>query len=524
MTKAMLKNNVLFILFFVALYLPQLLKAQCYEENTVKASVAQGGESVNKDKVLWLNWGGEGNKDYPYGKAGESLLVGSKSRASIPLGEGKHLCIEATITEIVNTKGSQAKDRAIESYIPGTYVGNGMDSGDFLDILYNIGGSRTPDNKPLNKMVSGIRNTNTGGGAVITITCKATIEGVPIRLPGMVVADAESLAGSIDKKGEPQREYIYAEAFGSWHVVEVQKNLNAGAYNIRKEDGSGGKQTIKFLGGNDKKTGAVAFLAFNEQAYEKGSLSVSFKATLQGGGLTALALGLLKPSIDLGDAPASYGSPIHLLQNLDFTDDDITSVPSSASAKDKIAKTVNINTKNYDAGALEMTEGSYLGSTPPDGDHGAMFSKDALGDDNSPVDSPLLHEEDAWPEKYRRFSYKRYYMPGNIIEAPIPYKGAKSGSRVVGWIDFDLNGKFDDSEQAVAVINENGDGEAVLRWRVPKTRKPYSTYVRLRYFDVSEGEINSPVDNVNFGEVEDHRIYILGPALINPNIPSKTKR
>ncbi|MDR2282065.1 MAG: CshA/CshB family fibrillar adhesin-related protein, partial [Sphingobacterium sp.] len=228
MIKAILRGNTFFTLFFFILLIPQAVKAQCYKENTIKASVAQGGESLNRDKVLWLNWGGQGDMDYPYGKAGESLLVGATSRASIPLGEGKYLCIEAEITEIKNTSGSEAKDRAIESYIPGTYVGNGVDSGDFLDILYNIGGARTADNRPLNKMVSGIRNTNTGGGAIITIACKATIGGIPIRLPGMVVADAESLAGSMDKKGEPQREYIYAEAFGSWHVVEVQKNLNAG--------------------------------------------------------------------------------------------------------------------------------------------------------------------------------------------------------------------------------------------------------------------------------------------------------
>ncbi|MFD2554039.1 CshA/CshB family fibrillar adhesin-related protein [Sphingobacterium tabacisoli] len=524
MIKTILKSNTFFTLFFFILFVPRALKAQCYKENTIKASVAQGGESLNRDKVLWLNWGGQGDVGYPYGKAGEPLSVGAVSRASIPLGEGKYLCIEAEITEIQNTNGSEAKDRAIESYIPGTYVGNGDDSGDFLDILYNIGGARTADNKPLNKMVSGIRNTNPGGGAIITIACKAAIDGTPIRLPGMVVADAESLAGSMDKKGEPQREYIYAEALGSWHVVEVQKNLNAGPYNIRKENGLNGKQTIKFLGGNDKKTGAVAFLAFNEQAYEKRSLSVSFKATLKGGGLTALALGLLRPSIDLGDAPASYGSPIHLLQNLAFTNDHIASVSSSATEKEKVEKTVDINTKDYEAGVLEMTKGSYLGSTPPDGDNGAMFSKDALGDDKSPVENPLLNEEDAWPEKYRRFSYKQYYMPGNTIEAKIPYKGAKKGSRVMGWIDFDLNGRFDDSERAVAVINGSGDGEVVLQWEVPVLRKPYSTYVRLRYFDVSEGEISSPVDNVNFGEVEDHRIYILGPSLINPNIPSKTKR
>ncbi|WP_164109857.1 MULTISPECIES: CshA/CshB family fibrillar adhesin-related protein [Sphingobacterium] len=506
----------------------EVVRAQCYENSTVKAAFATGGTSPNKEKVLWLNWGGQGDANSPYGKTDEALAIGAVSRASIDLGEGKYLCIEAKIISIENVSGNDADERAIQSYIPGTYTGDGVTSGDFLDILYNIGGGRTGDNESQNKMVSGIRNTKSGGGAKITISCKAKIGDIPIRLPGMVVADAESLAGYMNSNGDPNREYIYAEAYGSWHVVEVQKNSKEAAYNIRKEINSNGTQTIKFLGGNDKKTGAVAFLAFSEQAYNKSGtipdLGVSFTATLKGGGLTALALGLLNPAADLGDAPASYGSPIHLLQNLTFSEDNISPVLAGAENKEKVKATVNINTDEYRAGELKLTKGSYLGTAPPDEDSGAMFSKDALGDDNSPTTSLLLNEEDAWPEEYKRFSYKQYYMPGNKISARIPYKGAKAGSRIAGWIDFDLNGKFDDSERAMADIGNDGDGVAELNWVVPALRRPYSTYVRLRYFDVSEQETTSPVDNVNFGEVEDHRIYILGPSVVNPTIPSKIKR
>lgn len=525
----MTNKSFLLSMVLILLSAAEVVRAQCYQNNTVKAAFASGGTSPNKGKVLWLNWGGQGEGNYPYGKVGESLVVGAVSRASIDLGEGKYLCIEAQITSIENVSGNDADERAIQSYIPGTYTGNGVTSGDFLDILYNIGGGRTENNESQNKMVSGIRNTKTGGGAKIKISCKATIGDIPIRLPGMVVADAESLAGSMDSSGDPTREYIYAEAHGTWHVVEVQKNLDeTGGYYVRKENNREGTQTIKFLGGNDKKTGAVAFLAFNEQAYNKSGtipdLGISFTATLKGGGLTALALGLLNPAADLGDAPASYGSPIHLLQNLIFSKDNINPVAYNASIVDKVKATVNINALEYIAGGLTLTKGSYLGTTPPDEDNGAMFSKDALGDDKSPTASLLSNEEDAWPEEYKRFSYKQYYMPGNEITAKIPYKGAKVGSKVAGWIDFDLNGKFDDNEMAMADIQSDGDGEAVLKWIVPALRRPYSTYVRLRYFDVSEKEARSPVDNVNFGEVEDHRIYILGPSIVNPTIPSKIKR
>lgn len=525
----MLNRKIFLSVFLILLFVIHDLRAQCYEENTVKAAFATGGTSPNIDKVLWLNWGGHEDKDALYGNAEEKLRVGSTSRASIDLGEGKFLCIEAEITSIKNVSGEKEEDRAIQSYIPGTYTGNGVNTGDFLDILYNIGGGRTENNESQNRMVSGIRNAKSGEGSIIEVRCKASIGGIPIRLPGMVVADAESLAGSIDWWGEPTREYIYAEAHGDWHVVEVQKNLKEkGAYNIRKEVNDLGTQTIKFLGGNDRKTGAIAFLAFNEKAYNKSGerpdLAVSFTATLKGGGLTALALGLLNPAVDLGDAPASYGNPIHLLQLFTFTEDNIPVVKSSADKDAKKANTINVNEASYQAGKLVTVKSGYLGSTAPDEDSEAMFSKTALGDDESPQGSILLNEEDAWPEKYKRFSYKLHYMPGNLIEAEIPYKAAKIGSRVAGWIDFDLNGRFDSDELAEEEITVGGNGTVVLKWKVPSFRKPYSTYVRLRYFDVSEKDTKSPIDNVNFGEVEDHRMHILGPSITNPTMPAKAKR
>src|SRR5690606_501240 len=152
----------------------------------------------------------------------------------------------------------------------------------------------------------------------ITIVCKATIDGVPIRLAGLVVADAESLASA---------EYIYTTADGEWTLVEVNKNLNRGPYRVRKEIVNEGgvptsKRTMKFLQGNDRETVAVSFLKFNESAYQKtGSnpdLSVTIDATIKGNGLTAIALGLLPPDVDGGDAPLTYGYPMHLIQRLNF--------------------------------------------------------------------------------------------------------------------------------------------------------------------------------------------------------------
>ena len=544
------------------LFIAHSFAQPCYPDKIVTAAYATGGSSVNKDKVLWLTWGSDNQIVYPYGKHNVGIGVGAKSYASIKLSDEKYLCIEATIISIT--------DGAVSSYAPGNY------SGDSLDDLYNIGG--TGGN---NKLVSGIRNSSNGKSSTLRINCKATINGEPIRLAGLVLADAESLASG---------EYINAKAKGSWHLVELkQKVTNSNPYSVRKVNHLDGSQTIHFMRGNDDNTGAIAFLSFNEDAYNKSNsnpdLSIEFEATLKGGGLTAMALGLLTPNADLGDAPVSYGAPVHLLQDLTFTNDNILSIDEqvaydsdlvfkafdknninseqfnyakqleesldfqnrlpdaisnelstlrnsiySSSANNqskandlknlfKFLGSTNINTTTYNSGSLITTQGSFLGTTAPDADATSLHTKNALGDDNT---GNSITEENAWPNEVQKFSYKSTYAPGANFSVVIPYKNGKKGAKIVGWIDFDLNGTFDANEMAYHTLTQDAtEGTVTLSWKIPTTRKPYSTYARLRYIDPFNVDALSPTNNVYYGEVEDHRIYILGPSIVNPALRNK---
>ena len=479
------------VLTFVMLFGVTNVQAQCYPGEIVTAVYATGGTSPYINDVLWLTWGSTNQENFPYGRNAQQLGVGSKSRASIPLGDDKYLCIEA---EIMTVNGP------VNSYTPGNY------SGDFLDDLYNIGGVGGN-----NQLVSGIINRTSSSSSLLTLKCTATLDGVPIRIPGVVFADAESLAPT---------EYIYATADGNWTLVEVHKNLALTApYDVRKETvASSSQTTMKFLRGNDRNTMAVAFLKFNESAYDKNGtdpdFSVSIEVDFKGNGLTAIALGLLAPEVDGGDAPASYGNPLHLIQKLNFTPDNITPQGQLGGSS------TNINTSGYIPGALvPNTSLSYLGSTAPDTETVAQNSKDAMGDDNNGLAGPL--EEDAWPEEYKRFSYKVNYIPGNVISANIPYKSETDGY-IAGWIDFNANGVFDPGEkrEVFAPATGNAMGTVLLEWTIPGTRKPYSTYVRLR---LSELPNMTPTQFLNTGEVEDHRIYVLSPAVTNPMIHSRAK-
>lgn len=480
--------------------------AQCFPNLPATSAFADPATSAspNANRVFWLTWGSsyaESIGTFPYGKPGVQLNVGSKTYGSIPLGAGRFMCVEAEIM-LLDVSGSLASRQKIVSYIPGTYQTSGQE-GDFLDVLYNIGGKGVTSGKPNNKMASGIINDYNFGRTVnIVIRVKATADGKPVRIRGMVLADAEAL--------EDSNEHIIASGDGNWTVARVQKNVGQGEYLMRKENNTSGTKSIIFQKGNNKRTGAVAFLKYNNSAYasEADGYAVEFSAEFKGAGKTAIAFGLLTSGYDFGDAPESYGKPIHLIDDIFFGPDGVV----------ENGPAVNINTPAYTPGSLTSEKRRYLGSTAPDADFDVMFSIDALGDDNSGTAGS--NEEDAWPLQFRRFAAEEYYKPGDKITVNIPYKNGVAGDKISGWIDFNLNGTFDENERVTANVTTSGNGNVILQWTVPQSRKAYSTYVRLRYFGAIDDATKS-TGNALYGEVEDHRIYILTPVITNPMLKNQ---
>jgi hypothetical protein len=488
MKKIILNTGYIILLMLLAFRLD--VYGQCFPTQPKTAAFATGGTSPYKNQVLWLTWGSTlaNIATYPYGRHGQALVNGAASYASIDVGGGRYLCVEAVISGL-----SGLPNTDIKSYAPGNY------SGDSMDDMYNIGGIGAN-----NKLVNGIRNGTDGGTSSFTVTCKATLDGVPVKLAGMVIGDAESLAPA---------EYFNATADGNWNIVELQKNLVEGSYDVRKVNISGStKQRFEFLKGNDLNTAAVSFLTFNSTAYSPTTFDISFDVTLHGGGLTAIALGLLPPGVDGGDAPKSYGSPLHMVSARAISSDNIAAGLPGASS-------TNLNTASYTPGALVPPTSGFLGTAAPDADTGPLFSKDAMGDNNN--GSAGVLEEDAWPDTYKSFSYKTNYMPGQIIKAIIPYKGVED-AYISGWLDFNQNGVFEEAERITVPAPAN-QTSVTLSWTVPASRIVRSTYVRLRYAK-NLSDLQSPTSATPGGEVEDHKIYIQRPVITNPMLPSKAKR
>lgn len=423
---------------------------------TWAAAYATGGSSVYRDSVLWLTWGGGTN-----GRANVRLGNSSQTSAEVTVANGTRLIVTCTLSNLTG--------RPLASYAPGAW------SGDSLDLLYNIGGSGSK-----NQLVNAISTTS--GSANFDITCAATLGDKPYQLKGLVMADAEAIA-TLDG-----REYVKASAPGTWNVVEMRKNGTNGTYIARKSEDAG-IQRISFGPGTDNRTAAVTFLSFNADAYQAGDEAVSMNFSLKGGGTQAIAIGLLVPYADFGDAPASYGDAMHLVPSLQFRDDHI---PNDQS--------INLNSNSYQPGGLIPPTDDFLGSIGPDTENFSHVSDDALGDDDYPTRN--LGEEDAWSGE-DSISVLR---AGQQITRQIACHGLGT---VAGWIDFDRDGQFGSAERAAGQCR---DGQATLSWLAPNTMLPGTSYVRLRYA-TNSAEIADAIGVANDGEVEDRRITFLAPQL-----------
>ncbi|MDH5835101.1 CshA/CshB family fibrillar adhesin-related protein [Luteimonas kalidii] len=418
------------------------------------AAYATGGNGQYRNEVLWLTWGGGVN-----GTAGLPLTDGATTSATIPVTATQDLVLECSLSGISGT---------IESYRPGGWTG------DALDDMYNIGGTGNA-----NQLIAGIMGrTGTHG---FTVECQATLGGQPYRIPGLVMADAESM--------NTTTEYLEGTALGQWNVVEVNTG-NGNRYDARKDDLGGGLQSIRFGNPGGEQNGTtspagVTFLTFDEAAYGPGE-SISMEFEILGGGNTAIAIGLLAPSADFGDAPSSYGDAAHLLRGLVAEPDGLA--PGAGA--------IDINTPGFQLGQLAPPDSGFLGSIGPDGEPGAQSGADADGDDTS--GSAGSAEEDAWT----------FGTDLAIADAtqPIDRSIACVGTgTVAGWIDFDRNGAFDPDERALAACN---GGAAALSWTVPADVSSGASHVRLRYAS-DASEVQAPTGEAADGEVEDHAIELV---------------
>lgn len=414
------------------------------------AAYATGGTGKYRNEILWLTWGGGVN-----GTDGVALANGAQTTATLQVANGQQIQVTCTLSNL---------NGALSSYRSGDY------SGDGLEDMYNIDGTGGANN-----LVAGLATAMTST-ASFDIDCSATRNGASYPIPGLVIADAESLESTLDGNGVPS-EYIRGTAAGNWNVLEMFAG-NGNSYTATKTT-NGGSQTMEFgPGGQGSGTSPVA-LSYLTFTTPTATPSMSF--AMRGGGITAMSIGLLVPRADYGDAPSSYGTAAHLFY--DWVHGNDSGVSASGT---------NINDASFRPGGLSPLTTDHLGTVGPDGEPGTSSSDNAYGIAGA-------NEENGWPTS----PAINAGTAGTTLTRSIACSGTGT---VAGWIDFDGNGTFDSDERAAGTCS-GANGTASLSWTVPNDIQAGTTWVRLRYAQ-NASEVASPSGTATSGEVEDAQITI----------------
>ena len=424
------------------------------------AIYATDGEGLHKSAIDWFEWG----------EPSELIPADGLIRTNTRTLAGQTLATTCTVSNIE----SDSEGGGLRAYRSGQFGADGLDD------LYNVGGTGAA-----NQMVAGLANTPNRANVSFHFSCSATLNGVPIPLEGLVVADAET---STIATGHSVTEYIEAtpdQASATWRIIDRYRSPGCSANTQAILDANG---TLRLqpdgthCGAEVQGSGPMA-VGFMEGA-------TSAQVTLQGGGVSAVALGVVLQT-DFGDAPASYGVAGAIFN------------PSWQGGTVPIG-TTPVSGSDFSLGtpAEPLLR---LGETI-DGEVDPLFSHDALGDDNTEVS-----DEDA------------IALPGSIAVRPggdyvlddvICHTGP-SGGFVAGWIDWNRNGVFDEGERSNVVPCEGGS--VSLHWTVPDdvvaSTGDTSTFLRLRIAGDVTGA-SSPVGITTSGEVEDYALNVELPDLV----------
>lgn len=438
-------------LYFLALTVATLLVAAPLVASVTpaQAAFAPSGSGLYKGSIDWMEWGAHN----------DTIVNGMKSVSTRTIADQKLI----TTCTISNVSG------AVAAYKSGSWTG------DALDDLYYKGGTGTN-----NQLVYGLTNRNDGALVGFSVLCEATLAGQPIKLGGLVVADAESSGNA---------EYVSARpnlASATWRIIERFRTASCDTYLNATLD-SAKKLTLQ-PNAKECANGPMAV------GYMEGATGADVQ--LKGAGKSAVAVGVVLEA-DFGDAPATYGQAGALFQ------------PSWSGGGLPVGVSTNVSTSTFQLGKPGQPN-TRLGALT-DSDTGYLPSANADADDKSGAVG--VNDEDAiTPIGHLSV------IPGQTYTQNVACTGP---GYVAGWIDWNANGAFDTGERSSQVACP-GTGVATsveLNWTVPTSGLPSAqatkSFLRLRIAADETGvnSVASPTGMTTSGEVEDHPLQLSVPTL-----------
>ncbi len=438
--------------FGLLLMLPTLAEAQ----------YATGGNGLYKNEIIWFSWGTAG------------AAVTNTTRTNTYSVGGQTLIVTCSISNLSGT---------LNAYRPGNFQGDGFDD------MYNIGGTGTA-----NTLVVGL-NSATGSNPSFTFSCSATLDGSNYPLDGLVMADAEQMDGT--------NEYIQAviSSAGTWRVIDRYRAAGCTFSSSALQTNTTATRTLRLSGSSPCRNTAGAEVA--------GPTAVAFMenvatatVSLQGSGISAIALGVIVDSFDRGDAPATYGEASHQLVT-NWTGGTLTA-----------GTITSVNNTTFTPGTLVPPPVRF--GALADGEPTVQNSAGATADDLNNTD-----DEDALPAG----------SPGTVTATAgstytLSSVACNGGSAVRGWIDWNRDGDFLDTGEISTNTPTCSTSPVSLSWTVPNVGSQTGTsFLRLRTATAA-AQIASPTGSATTGEVEDHplTLNVTGPTTVTGTIFGDTNR
>ncbi|MFC7526909.1 CshA/CshB family fibrillar adhesin-related protein [Parapedobacter sp. GCM10030251] len=375
------------------------------------------------------------------------------------------------ITVVIDQLNNQ-----IIGYRPGAYVDDRMDD------LYNIGGA-----DGANTLTNAIVNYTSGTQVSFRLSAYATSNGQPANI-GLVFGNGEADAV------QPSNEFTQGTTNGEpWRLLE------AGVYNNTTD------RQITFY--DDNQTARLACLdnvalLYSQKTATNETNPLTINAVINGGGRTAMALGVMAYS-ERGDSPENYGIASHTIT---------PSITGGTNPGSGTGNTVYIAAppaggQLITAGTVAPASTPKLGALPGDFDPSSFTG---LGTNADADDLNGQDDEDGIvfePLLTNVASYSIDAIVGNSSGSP---------AYLVGWIDFNKNGTFEEAEGAAATV-ANGATTATLNWTGLSGLTAGPTYARFRISTSPNLTVANPSGSLNNGETEDYRLTINEPVEICGN-------
>jgi len=106
---------------------------------------------------------------------------------------------------------------------------------------------------------------------------------------------------------------------------------------------------------------------------------------------------------------------------------------------------------------------------------------------------------------------------GGTVDVTVIIGNVYNTDQVYAWVDWNLDGDFDDAGENVFNSSSNGQSSYTFTINVPSTASIGNTRLRIRLNDSSSGSNNTPCGTSDYGEVEDYTLSVSYPVEINNN-------